>query len=137
LLRKAKPDVVVATQALPCNVIAYEKRAGRIQMPLVGVLTDFVAHRYWVARGVDLFCVPAEETRDELHRRGIGLERLRVTCIPISRSYTSPKDRAAAKHSFRLDARRPAVLVSGGTKGLGGIEEAVVALAGLKAAPEV
>lgn len=127
-LESKRPDAVVATQALPCNVIAFEKRAGRLHAPLIGVLTDFAAHAYWAAEGTDLYCVPSEETAADLAARGAPRDHILVTGIPIRRAFARLPGKAAARERLGLDPGAPVALVAGGTQGLGRIEEAVRAL---------
>src|SRR5258706_264967 len=84
-LTSFKPDVVVCTQAFACGVLAsWKERTGNRRPALVGVLTDFVAHRYWAHDQVDLYIAPNEATKSTLVSQGVLPERVKVNGIPIN-----------------------------------------------------
>ena len=120
ILAEFAPDVVVCTQAFACGVIASWKRSTTRPTPkLVGVLTDFVAHRYWADPQVDLYIAPTEETGQQLITQGVVPERVKAFGIPTSRSFLKPVDKAAVIKSLGLKPDVPKVLVMGGSLGLG------------------
>ena len=127
-LKALKPDVVACTHALPCGGLCAIKRRGGFRAPLAAVLTDFAAHGYWLLPEVDLYLVPAEETRSELERRGVAPERIKVTGLPIHPRFAQLPAKENARRRLRLPAG-PVVLVTGGSKGLGPISEMVETLA--------
>lgn len=120
LLDDFAPDVVVCTQGFACGVMASWKRAFNRATPrLVGVLTDFVAHRYWADPAVDLYVAPNEEIRQTLVSQGVEVDRVQVTGIPISDRYRTAVDRTATLRALKLKADLPKVLLMGGSLGLG------------------
>jgi processive 1,2-diacylglycerol beta-glucosyltransferase len=126
LLAEFRPDVIVCTQAFACGVIASWKRATGRQTPaLVGVLTDFVAHRYWADDQVDLYIAPNEETKQTLVSQGVRPERVKVEGIPISDRFLRPVDKAAALKNLGLKADIPKILVMGGSLGLGPMKSVI------------
>ena len=52
-----RPDIVVCTQAFPCGMVADYKRRRGLNIPLVGVLTDYAPHLYWLNDFVDIYVV--------------------------------------------------------------------------------
>jgi len=128
-LAKTKPDAVVCTQAIPASFIAQEKRKGHIRVPLIAVVTDFVANPYWPSHDVDCYCVPAPEIKEQLLSRNINEKRIVVTGIPIDSSFIGkiPKDEARLR--LGLNPFTPTVLLMGGNHGLGQISSAVKRLA--------
>jgi processive 1,2-diacylglycerol beta-glucosyltransferase len=126
LLNEFAPDAVVCTQAFACGVIASWKRATGRQTPLlVGVLTDFVAHRYWADPEVDLYIAPSEETRQNLIGQGVLPERVNAHGIPTNQLFTSPIDKAAVVKSLGLQPDLPKILVMGGSLGLGPMKSVI------------
>jgi processive 1,2-diacylglycerol beta-glucosyltransferase len=126
LLAEFEPDAVVCTQAFACGVVASWKRATRRERPaLVGVLTDFVAHRYWADSEVDLYIAPNEETRQTLVSQGVLPERVKIHGIPISERFAGPVDRAAVLKNLGLKLDQPKVLVMGGSLGLGPMKSVI------------
>jgi processive 1,2-diacylglycerol beta-glucosyltransferase len=87
LLHKYEPRVIVCTQAIPAGFIAAEKQKGRISVPLLVTVTDFVANPYWPVHNVNLYFVPDEDIKGQLMARHIPEERIAVTGIPIDRTF--------------------------------------------------
>ncbi|HVO33506.1 MAG TPA: glycosyltransferase [Elusimicrobiota bacterium] len=123
LVRKHSPQALVCTQAAPCSVFAAEKRRGKLNIPLVAIVTDFAIHSYWVYKEVDLYCVASEETRKELIRRGVHAGRIAVTGIPISPSFLRRNPKEQIRLRLKLDPHRQTALFMGGSQGLGPLKD--------------
>ncbi len=132
-----RPDLIVFTHPFPCGAAAYLRRKGKLDAPLVGVVTDFSAHPLWVYDEVDLYFVAAGETRSELVRQGVAAERVFPTGIPIDASFGRLLDRYAATRELGLTAREPTVLIMGGGLGIGPVADAVRSLDGVGRALQI
>jgi processive 1,2-diacylglycerol beta-glucosyltransferase len=128
LLREHGPHALVCTQAVPVGLLAALKEHGKLRLPLIGVVTDFGVHAYWLSRHVDLYLVPTEDVRRRMIRSGIAAARVRVTGIPIDPVFAHRGDARAERESLGLSPHRPTVLMMGGHYGLGPLEDAVRAL---------
>lgn len=128
LLRKYRPHCLVCTQAVPVGLLAAMKERGIINVPLVGIITDFGVHKYWISPQVDLYLVPSNEVRRRMMRLGVSEERIRVTGIPVDLHFAGLPDRHVGRASLGVGEQRPVVLVMGGNYGLGPLEDAVNAL---------
>lgn len=129
-LRRASPDVILATHFLPCQVLAPDRAKGCDTWPLGLALTDFDAHAFWVQPTADRFFVATPEVRAVLAGRGIQQERITVTGIPIAAAFSRSFDRAAARAALGLDPDTPVVLVTAGGAGVGAFEATVAAVLG-------
>ena len=126
ILNAFQPDVVVCTQAFACGVLASWKQAtGNSRPALVGVLTDFVAHRYWAHEKVDLYIAPNDETKQTLLSQGVIAERVRVHGIPVGERFNQTADKAAVYKYVGLKAGLPVILVMGGSLGLGPMKSVI------------
>ncbi len=126
LLAAEKPSVLVCTQAFPCGIIAEGKARGEITAPLIAVVTDYVAHAYWVYPQVDLYVVPCEAVKEQLLGHGISEEKILPLGIPVSPSFSeTPKDLSRVKARFGLKGDLPLVLIMGGGYGLGPMDKMV------------
>jgi processive 1,2-diacylglycerol beta-glucosyltransferase len=126
VLASFAPDAVVCTQAFSCGVVASWKRAsGNRKLALVGVLTDFVAHRYWADDEVDLYIAPNDETKESLLGQGVPADRIRVTGIPIASPFIQPGNKNAALENLKLKPDVPKIVVMGGSLGLGPIKSVI------------
>lgn len=126
VLEEFRPDAVVCTQAFACGVLASWKLANQRETPaLVGVLTDFVAHRYWAHEKVDLYVAPNEDTKETLVAQGVRAERVKVAGIPIARQFLGAADKEAVSRSLGLTPGLPKILVMGGSLGLGPVKSVI------------
>lgn len=126
ILRQFNPDVVVCTQAFACGVLASWKAAtGSRQPALVGVLTDFVAHRYWAHEMVDLFIAPNEATKNTLIAQGVQPARVCVRGIPVNGRFLQPVDKDAVVQALGFKPGLPVILLMGGSLGLGPMKSVI------------
>jgi processive 1,2-diacylglycerol beta-glucosyltransferase len=128
LFKEFPADTVVCSQAFPCAMVADYKKTHGLDLTLVGVLTDFAPHSYWINEGVDYYVVPSEDTKDRFIKKGVPAEKIRVFGIPIRYNFAEKLDKAGVCRKLGLDPHIPSVLIMGGGQGLGKIKEAVKAL---------
>jgi len=125
LLDESRPDAILCTQAFPCGMVADYKRSFGLDVPLVGVLTDYAPHSYWIYDNVDRYIVPSEETGRKLIENGVDARKIEAFGIPIDSKFAGPIRREDACRRLGLDAGLPVILVMGGSQGLGPIKELV------------
>jgi processive 1,2-diacylglycerol beta-glucosyltransferase len=129
LLDELRPDAVVSVHATPAVAMSALAAEGRRLPEHTTVVTDFVAHSQWIARGIDRYCVAAEEVGHEFVARGIARERVRVTGVPIRAEFERAIDPAAARAALGLHPDFPVVLAMAGSHGsIGRLPEIVRAL---------
>ncbi|MBI4376491.1 MAG: hypothetical protein HY549_08580 [Elusimicrobia bacterium] len=122
-LSELAPDLIVCTHAPPLAVLGLEKEKGRFSWPLAAVITDFEVHGYWTAPKADIYLAASQRTARRVVERGIEAERVRVTGIPINPAFEELPGRDAARKRLNLPLDRPLILVCGGSRGLGQLEE--------------
>lgn len=125
LLDEFNPDGVICTQAFPCGLIADYKKTFDINTPLIGVLTDYAPHSYWIFDSVDRYIVPSLETGKKLVDNGIEPSRILDYGIPIEAKFRTSPARDDIIKKLSLDKDASTILVMGGTQGLGPIKEMV------------
>ncbi len=108
------PDLIVSTQMIPAAMIA-SLRGRRIDVPHVGVLTDFGLHDFWRQPGIDRYCIAddslvADDDPDD--------SRLAATGVPLMPGFSQPLSQREARLQLQLDPDRRIVLVLGGGLGL-------------------
>ena len=129
VVRQRQPDVVICTHFLPLNLLAGERKRGRLEMPLYCVVTDYTGHVYWVEPSVDGYFVATPETAQGLAQRGVPAGRIRVTGIPVDPAIASPKDPFEMQRRHRLE-RPPVVMLMGGGLAVERVEHIVRGLVG-------
>ncbi|MCD5401066.1 hypothetical protein LR013_00505 [candidate division NPL-UPA2 bacterium] len=128
LLDSFSPQAVICTQAFPCGVVAAYKEKRRKNIPLMGVITDYIAHCYWLYDQVDFYAVPHETTKRDLLRKGVAEKKIRITGIPIDPKFGRKQDGNRIAERVSLSPNLPTVLIMGGGQGLGPVEEIVCRL---------
>ena len=123
------PDAVVFTHVFVGMMLDTLKQSGKIRVPTVGILTDFIFHPYWEdATDNDYVVIPAESLTQQGRRKGFRKEQMLPFGIPISPRFSETTDKAAARASLGLDPTLPTVLLMGGSMGFGRIADSVAAL---------
>jgi len=114
LMETFRPDAAICTQAHPLAVLnAYAERRN-LELPLWGVVTDFIPHRFWVSKGPRIEYVVADEAAAErLVWLGIERKSTHVMGIPIHPGFVAERKTRISREDG------PRVLVMGGSRGLG------------------
>lgn len=119
------PDVIVCTQAFPCVAMAEYKRTQNIDIPIVGVVTDYGVHSYWADKDVDLYIVPNQEGKDKFTALGIDKTKIEIISIPILSKFYLPLDNKKLRYKFGLDNGESVVLIMGGSQGMVSMDKIV------------
>ncbi len=115
-LSKLGPDVVIGTQMVPAALLADLKRRQLLDVPSIGVVTDFGLHDFWRQAETDLFCVGHESL---LPREPPFAARSVATGVPLGERFATLPSRWQARRVLGLDAGACVALVLGGGLGLG------------------
>jgi processive 1,2-diacylglycerol beta-glucosyltransferase len=115
LMDAFQPDAIVCTQAHPFAVLSsYARRQGK-PIPIWGVVTDFIPHRFWHVLPDERihYVVPTDTAVQRLMILGTPSERIHVFGIPIQADMLAARRRTVSRENGRR------VLVMGGSRGLG------------------
>ena len=123
-----QPHAVACTQAFPCGMVADFKKLRGLRVPLVGVLTDYAPHLYWLHETVDCYVVPAEEVKQRFVSYRVPEDRVRVYGIPVEPRFLDPVDVQHVYRQFGLDPSVPVLLVMGGGGGFGPLREIMLSV---------
>lgn len=126
IFKELNPAAIVCTQAFPCGIAADFKKEYGVTVPLIGIVTDFHPHRFWVYDEVDFYTVATEEAHRTLVSLGVRPERIKITGIPIPLHFLHfDRDKERIGIKVGLSPEVPTVLIMGGGSGLGPIKEVV------------
>lgn len=129
LMLRERPDAVVCTHAFPCGAMAEYKRHYADAPPVVGIVTDFAVHGFWIHDNIDRYVVATESMREAMLARNVRPEVVAVSGIPVRREFVPTAESPAALRE-RLDIpgdRRVALLMGGGL-GIAPMERMLCAL---------
>ena len=134
LIERERPDVVVCTHAFPCGAMAEYKKLYADSPPVVGILTDFAVHGFWIHPNVDGYAVSTQAIREIMLARGVEPSRVVVTGIPVNPKFApSDEPRARLRERLGLPLDRKLVLMMGGGLGIGPLEGMLRSLEPLEA----
>ena len=125
LLDEFAPDFIICTQAFPCGMVADFKKTFNLNIPLMGVLTDYAPHAYWLYDEIDYFVVPNQDSRQRLIREGIREERIKILGIPIDQKFSQPVNKEEVVSGLGLNLSKPIILIMGGGQGIGPIKKVI------------
>ncbi|MFA5383446.1 MAG: glycosyltransferase [Eubacteriales bacterium] len=128
LLNVYSPQVIICTHPFPIGVLNRLKERGEYTGLLVGILTDFTVHPFWVFPGVDLYSVAAEEIKMTFKDYNFNLDSVHACGIPISSCFLNSVDKSEIKSKLSLQRKLKTILVMGGGLGMGPISDIVKAL---------
>ena len=109
------PDVVVATQMTPAALFSSVKIRYGLNVPALGVVTDFGMHDVWFQPGIDGYCIPHESITARL-QAGPDATSLSAIGIPLMPNFNNLPSQPEAREQLNLD---PNALVLRAGRGLG------------------
>jgi len=127
-VRRSGASVVVCPQAAVAAVLSMARKRAMLDIPVVSVLTDYGVHPFWADPPADLILAPGPAAMASLEALGAPRGRLRDTGIPIGTAFSELPSRAEARRALALPPSAPVALLSGGGKGLGGLDRAAAVL---------
>ena len=131
LLVRERPDVVISTHFLTSSILTVFKKKNPAQgIKLISIITDYNLHPLWLGEGVDLYIAACDFAREELLRRNVPADKIRVCGIPAKDKFYRQEERKQIAAKYGLKDSVFTVLIITGAIGLGPIEEIVKALAG-------
>lgn len=133
LVKKYRPDIIVATHPFPEGAAARWRANNSADYLLVALMTDYTIHEIWLSQGVDNYFVATTAMKQAMEKHGFNAERVLVTGIPILYSVNEDKltkSDLRAKLNISEDSR--VILIMGGGLGLGGMKRALLSLDSIK-----
>jgi processive 1,2-diacylglycerol beta-glucosyltransferase len=129
LVEERRPDLVVCTHAFPCGVMSEYKRQFDPELPVVGIVTDFVVHPFWIYTNIDAYAVATPEMRAVLLGRGVRSEGVMLCGIPVDARFAAPRLPVdALRAELGLPRDRRIALIMGGGVGIGPLDTMMRAL---------
>lgn len=127
LINDYKPEVIVCTHTFPVQMLSVLKKRGKISIPVIAVVTDFVSHLFWKLDGVDAFVVAHAYIKSDMVKMGIEESRIFVYGIPVSADFLLNKDRETILGKLGLK-NKTTILLMGGSLGLGDVRKTLKSL---------
>ncbi len=121
LIDEEQPDLIICTQAFPSFLLSRLRSSGISTPPVINVYTDYFINKLWGIEGIDYHFVPDQEIRSQLiATHNVNANKIYVTGIPIDECFS-------ARNLFQPTPPYN-ILISGGSGGLGDIENLITNL---------
>jgi len=115
------PDVIITTHPFATEMVADLKKDGLVKAPLICIITDYGAHRAYIADQVDAYVVASEDMLPELKAFGVDEAKVHPFGIPVHDVFFDPKDRVELLRKLNLDPDLPVLLFMAGSFGVSNI----------------
>lgn len=121
LFEQYRPDAVICAHTMPLQMLSSLKKKGLLNIPLIGIVTDYTNHLFWKLEEVDAFIVAHECIKDDMVKMGICKDRIHAFGIPVTEKFLTAKERCLLLKDMGLE-NKPTLLLMGGSLGFGGLQ---------------
>ena len=115
LIERTRPDAIVTTYPGANGPLAWLRRHGRLDVPVISAITDLSSLHYWAMPGIDAHLIVHPESAAEVRRIAPDSEIVAVRGLTRPGFYDLPP----------RTTERPTIVVSGGGWGVGDVLGAV------------
>ena len=115
------PDVIITTHPFATEMVSDLKEDGSVTAPLICILTDYGAHRAWIADYVDAYVVASDDMVPELMTFGVPKEKIYPFGIPVHDVFFDREDRSMILRDLNFDPELPTLLFMAGSFGVSNI----------------
>jgi len=123
------PQVVISAHFFASQVVANLLARGYLpKTKLITVLTDFLPHAFWINHLTHFYSAALPEAKEELIRRGVAKEKIRVLGIPVGPSFLEGQEKSILREKLNFSQEKPVVLIVSGGFGVGPVEKMLCAL---------
>ncbi|MBE5780740.1 MAG: glycosyltransferase [Clostridiales bacterium] len=127
LIQSFEPDAIVCTHVFAGIILTYIRKRMGLNIPFIGVNTDFTLLPMWEDTELDLYVLSAEALCHSAIARGIPGEKLFPHGIPIHNRFASAMPKADARKELGIEDK-PTVLIMSGSMGFGNLPQVVQSL---------
>lgn len=116
LIEIEQPDVIINT--FPSFAAPNFILKGNRYIPCYNVITDYCLHDSWVHPYIEKYYVSTTSVKQQLMNKGVIMEKICVTGIPILKEYEQPQLTSSAYRKYGIVEGKKTVLVVAGAYGV-------------------
>ena len=120
-INEVAPDVIISVHPFATEMVSGLKEQNKIHCPLICIMTDYGAHRSWLAPQVDAYVVASDHMVEELQRYGVPKEKINPYGIPVHDVFFDKQDQSTLLQEMGLEPNIPTVLFMAGSMGVSNI----------------
>lgn len=121
LINDFKPDIIITTHPFSTEMISILKERKKIDIPLMCIMTDYIAHNTWIKPYVDVYIVASETMKNEMIDRGISDEKVYPYGIPVDKKFLEEFDKTKIMQEVGFKEGKTTILVMAGSFGVNNI----------------
>lgn len=118
LINDFKPDIIITTHPFSTEMISLLKERKKIDIPLMCIMTDYIAHNTWIKPRVDAYIVASETMKNEMIDRGISDKKVYPYGIPVDKKFLEEFDKTKIMHEVGFKEGKTTILVMAGSFGV-------------------
>jgi len=115
-----KPDVIVCTHIFAAQIISHLQSKKVIKAKTIGIVTDFTIHPFWEDTDLDYYITASELLNHQASKKGIPVEKIRATGIPIHTKFANKISKPEARALLGIEDKTT-VFVMSGSMGYGNV----------------
>jgi UDP-N-acetylglucosamine:LPS N-acetylglucosamine transferase len=123
LMNEYNPDVIITTHPFSTEMVSRLKGSGKINAPIVCIMTDYAPHRTWINDNVDAYVVANDEMIKSMYSMGVPYWKVYPYGIPIDEGFYERKDKKIVLREMGLNPNLPTLLIMAGSFGVKNILE--------------
>ncbi len=120
-IESSRPDVIITTHPFATEMVAALKSDGLVSAPLICIITDYGAHRAYIADEVDSYVVASDDMVPELMEFGVPKKKINPFGIPVHGVFFDRQDQGMLLRQLDLDPELPTLLFMAGSFGVSNI----------------
>ncbi len=128
-IKKENPEFIISTHFFANEVISNLKKENLTSSKLICVITDYLAHYFWLSSGVGTYVVASQASKKQLIEFGISEDKIKIMGIPVDERFSQMSDKNEICQRLNLSPSEFSVLVVTGAFGFSLIERIVDLLA--------
>ncbi len=117
-IKKTQPDLVVATHVTPAGVVALYKQKYGKKLPLVGIVTDYAMHKWWIYKEIDVYVVADVDILAGYEKDIQPGQEVWPFGIPVRQQFCEKGDITAVREKLALPEDAIVCILTGGGEGL-------------------
>ena len=117
----SRPDVIITTHPFATEMVAALKADRLVAAPLICIITDYGAHRAYIADEVDSYVVASDDMIPELMEFGVPKKKIHPFGIPVHGVFFDRQDQGMLLRQLGLDPELPTLLFMAGSFGVSNI----------------
>lgn len=111
-IKDYNPDAIICTHVTAAQLVSDIKDYG-IDVPTLGIITDFTIHPFWDETSIDYYVLPNELLGYQAVKKGIPEEKLLPLGIPINMKFASKNEKFIARSAAGFEDKTTVLLMSG------------------------